>query len=98
MNISTGRLIEAREVTSGLLEQLGLEAYLFEVEPREGPWEVRVECARNGQWQSATLAVDIVRLLDSRADAAVRARMLADWGERLAACRPMPASTNNGRD
>lgn len=93
MNISTRRLIEAREVTSGLLEQLGLEAYLFEVEPREGPWEVRVECAHNGQWQSATLTVDVVQLLSSRGNGALRARMLEDWGVRLAACRPIPVST-----
>lgn len=40
-------LTQARETVASLLETLGLAAYLFEIEPREGRWEVRVECALN---------------------------------------------------
>lgn len=74
-------------MTAGLLEQLGLEAYLFEVEPRPGPWEVRVECANPDGWQSVILAVELDRLLGSRSNGADRTRLLEDWGERLAECR-----------
>lgn len=87
MNISTRELIEAKEATADLLDQLGLEAYLFEVEPREGPWEVRIDCGHSDGWQSVTLAVDVAHLLRCRSDATVRAQVLKDWGERLAACR-----------
>lgn len=85
MNISTRRLTEAKEATAGLLEQLGLEAYLFDVEPRDGPWEVHIDCPVGGAWLSVTMAVDVARLLSSRWNAGVREEVLKEWGERLAA-------------
>lgn len=87
MNVSVRRLIDAKEAAADLLERLGLEAYIFEVEPREGPWEVRIDCGHSGGWQSVTLAVDVGRLLASRENAAVRAQLLKDWSVPLAACR-----------
>lgn len=45
MRLSEKELNEARDTVQTLLEQLGLAAYLFEVEPRTDHWEVRVECA-----------------------------------------------------
>lgn len=87
MNISTRELIEAKEAAADVLERLGLEAYVFEVEPRAGLWEVRVDCGHGGGWQSVTLAVDVGRLLASRENAAVRARLLDEWSGPLAACR-----------
>lgn len=70
-----------------LLERLGLEAYLFEVEPREGPWEVRIDCAMSGGWQSVNLAVEKERLLASRHDDAICRELLHGWRARLAACK-----------
>lgn len=87
MNISTQALTQAKEATAGLLEQLGLEAYLFEVEPREGPWEIHVDCALADGWQSLTLPVDVARLLGTRSDETLRSQVLNDWRERFAACR-----------
>lgn len=87
MYATTRALTEANEATAGLLEQLGLEAYLFEVEPREGPWEVHVDCALGDGWQSLTLPVDITQLLDTRSNEALRLQVLKDWRARLAACR-----------
>lgn len=83
MNISTRALTQAKEATAGLLEQLGLEAYLFEVEPRDGPWEVHVDCALRDGWQSLTLPVDVTRLLDTRSNEALRLQVLQDWRARL---------------
>lgn len=87
MNLSGRMLSDAREITAGLLEQLGLEAYLFEVEPRDGPWEVRIECAQADGWQTVLLAIEVECLLGCRHDGPERARLLAHWGERLDACR-----------
>lgn len=87
MYITTRALTEANEATAGLLDQLGLDAYLFEVEPREGPWEVHVDCALGDGWQSLTLPVDMTRLLDTRSNEALRLQVLKDWRARLAACR-----------
>ena len=87
MNISTQQLIDAKEATSGLIDQLGLEDYVFDVEPHEDQWEVRVECGHGGMWQSVTLMVDAARLRASRDNATERTQLLKEWGERLAACR-----------
>ena len=90
MNLSARSLNDAREITAGLLEQLGLDAYLFEVEPRDGPWEVRIECARPDGWQTVLLAVEIERLLGCARDGAARTRLLRDWAARLDGCRRPP--------
>lgn len=88
MAISTDELLSAKDAAQALLDRLSLSAYVFEVEPREGDWEVRVECAlQDDGWQRCTLAVDKALLVASARDAGARQRLLADWGERLAACR-----------
>ena len=87
MNISTQQLIDAKEAAGDLIEQLGLKAYVFGIEPHAGPWEVRVECGHGGMWQSVTLMVDAARLRASRDNATERTQLLKEWGERLAACR-----------
>ena len=87
MTISTMELAEAKEATAVLLGDLGLAAFLFEVEPRAGRWEVRVECAFDSGWQTVVLDVASERLLACRRDAAVRAALLDEWRERLAACK-----------
>ena len=74
------------EAARSLLEELRLQAYLFAVEPREGDWELKVECAFKEGWQTITLPVTAELLLASRKDSAVRARLLQSWGGRLAAC------------
>ena len=42
MPLSTMELAEARQAVADLLEQAGLDAYLFEVEPRQTQWELRL--------------------------------------------------------
>jgi len=81
-----------------VLDQLGLTAYLFEVEPHEGAWEVRIDCGRLSDWQSTTLAVDGKRLLSSCTNEAVRAELLEEWGKHLAQYRyPGGASIRSPR-
>ena len=40
MPTSTDELLKATKAARALLDQLQLSAYTFEVEPREGEWEV----------------------------------------------------------
>lgn len=87
MEISTRALAEAKEAAASILQQLGIEAYLFGVEPRAGPWEVRVECACAGGWETTTLSVARQRLLASREDGRERALLLEEWRARLAGCK-----------
>lgn len=54
MTLSIAELARAREATTELLDELGLDAYLFEVEPRDGQWQLKVDCAiaAEGAWES----------------------------------------------
>ena len=88
MKLSSEDLFQARDATQALLEQMGLSAYLFEVEPREVAWQVRVECAVNSGWQSTTLDVDKQELLNSLTDKDVFQRLLAEWSGHFVGDRP----------
>ena len=87
MKLSIDDLVQAKEATHALLEQLGLATYLFEVEPRDGPWQVRVECAVDGGWQSIVLDVDVQELLKSHTDSGMFEQLLAQWCGHFAACQ-----------
>lgn len=94
LTLSTVDLAQARTAVASLLEQLGLEAYLFEVEPCNGAWEVRVECATAAkEWQSVVFPVDRGQLGASITDETLRRKLLAEWAGHLAACkRSQPVS------
>jgi len=83
MQLSEKQLTEARDTVQTLLEQLGLAAYLFEVEPRTDHWEVRVECAPDSGWQSSVLDVDEGWLTACRTDADAREKLIEKWCLRL---------------
>ena len=87
MSLSIAELARAREATTGLLEELGLEAYLFEIQPRDELWEVKVDCAmrKDGQWESVSLRVP--REILAGGDDGARRQLLAEWRERFAECR-----------
>lgn len=88
MILSHVELARTREVVSAMLEQLGLETYLFEVEPREGLWELRVECATAaGEWQSIAIPLDHTELTASLSDDAARKSVLARLAAHVAACK-----------
>ena len=87
MPLSTVELAEARDIAQSLLDELGLRAYLFEIEPRGQDWELRIDCALNGEWQSTRLQVTSRALQDSRADAAARQALVAQWRPHLEHCR-----------
>lgn len=86
MFVSVEELARAREVVSELLEELRLDAYLFEVEPRADELEVRVECAIADGWASYRLIAAKEQLLRGVDDATVRQRLLDDWRETLSDC------------
>ncbi|HKJ71375.1 MAG TPA: hypothetical protein VKA55_06445 [Gammaproteobacteria bacterium] len=90
MAVSGDELRRAREAAEDLLEEMGLAAYLYELEPAEEGWLVRVECAVSDGWQSAELPVAREQLLAVGEDSRVRADLLTDWGGELAACRRLP--------
>lgn len=86
MDWSGTDLKRATETAGALLKELGLEAYLFAIEPRDAEWELKLECAVKEGWQMVTLPVDIELLLASRTDDDVRARLLRSWSARITSC------------
>ena len=87
MALTTIELARAREATSLLLDELGLKAYLFEVDITDGQWLVKVDCALDGGgWQTVVLPARDIPLV-IRGDEEARAKLLASWRERLSACR-----------
>jgi tRNA(Ser,Leu) C12 N-acetylase TAN1 len=79
-------LENATSAAGALLEEMRLDAYLFAVEPREGDWELKLECALQDGWQMIALPVDLELLLASRTERSARGRLLRSWGERLKVC------------
>lgn len=58
MPANSSEMIKAREVIASILEQLVIDAYLFEIEPKDGKWQLKVECAVDDGWSSFTLDID----------------------------------------
>jgi len=87
MTLSMTELAQAREVVGRVLDELRLDAYLFEVEPHEGHWEIRVECPVAEGWETCRLTADKEYLLRGTDDAVVHAVLVDAWGDALADCR-----------
>jgi hypothetical protein len=85
--ISAEELLRAKEATAALLQTLGLEAYLFEVELRGGEWEIKLECAVEGGWQSLNLAAPRDELIRSLGDGQLRQELAKAWAGKLACLR-----------
>jgi hypothetical protein len=86
MSISISELSQIREITKNLLEELQLDAYLFEIEPHEAQWELKVECAIEEGWETVTLTVVKEQLLRAADDPKIRRSLLREWHEALSAC------------
>lgn len=87
MNISTTDLVRGRVITGRLLDALGIEAYLYELEPGDSVCEVRVECAVADGWKRCTWPVATDELLASNEDPQLRERLLRHWADRLDGCK-----------
>ena len=81
-------LARATEATAALLEELGLKAYVFEVESHGVTWHVKLEYAtEDNTWQDLTIVTPSRLLVRSLENHGVRRELLRYWGERLASCR-----------
>jgi hypothetical protein len=88
MTLSLTELAEIREVIAKLLDQLKLDAYLFEVEPKEDQWEIKVECAVDKEcWETVRLTAKKEILFHGADDAIMHEALLDNWREALSACK-----------
>lgn len=94
MATTSSDLIQARLLISWILDELDLEAYLFEIEPREGQWELKVECAVDEGWGSYCLALQDEELQAGFSGDAARERLRAQCQHGLMACRKNDGAEN----
>lgn len=76
----------AREAVETILDELGIRAFVFTVEPKESGWVLSIDCALDDGWQSVALPVDAAELGASLTDPAVRETLRAQWAPHLRAC------------
>jgi hypothetical protein len=81
--------VKARETANSILEELLLDAYLFEIEPQDDNWELKIECAceTDGSWMSFTIRVPKKYLMDGFDDDLVKSRLFEYWKKKLAQCK-----------
>ena len=89
MILTTEELVIAREAANAILEELGLDAYLFEVEPQNAHYELKVECACeiDGGWVSTTLTVPKEKMLAGFDDMKIKHQLFEFWSKKLAPCK-----------
>ena len=89
MAISTLELAKARESASTILEELQLDAFIYEVQPRDDVWELTIECACevDGGWETVVLQVPKRMLLDGFDDDKVKQQLTEYCKKMLADCK-----------
>lgn len=87
MSVSVDELTQARDAVYSILDELQVDAYIFEVEPNNEQWEIVIECAIAEGWERIRLSASRENLLGSRDDAAIHQSLLTAWRDRLSACK-----------
>jgi hypothetical protein len=87
MAMTSSDLIQARLLISDILDALEIDAYLFEIEPRDGQWELKVECAVEEGWGSYRVALDEAELHAGFSGEAARKELQEQCRKSLSACR-----------
>lgn len=86
MALSISELALAREIIQGLLDELDLTAYQFEVEPRGDGWNIIVECQADDAWQVAHMSASKALLANAPVDPDARQALLDKLTSTVAEC------------
>ena len=84
---SITNLTATRVTVAKLLDELQLEAYLFEIEPQEGQWQLTVECAIDEGWETVKLKANKDYFQHGADDALFHQLLIDGWREALSACK-----------
>lgn len=87
MSITVDELTRARELVYRLLDELQVDAYLFEIEPDKEQWQILIECAMNEGWERIRLGIAPEDLLASKDDVVLHKKLVSHWREKLSACK-----------
>lgn len=83
----TAQLAMVREYVNGLLDGLGLDAYLFEIEPHDDKWEVKVECAMEEGWTNVSFMLTGDTLEASSNNEQLKQQLVDELSQNLCACK-----------
>lgn len=83
MALSSVELARARQLAGDLLDDLQLRNYVFEIEPAEEQWQLRLGCSLGDHWLDIRMPVERERLLRSDRDPETRRALLEEWRQRL---------------
>lgn len=83
----TAQLAMIREYVNGLLDGLGLDAYLFEIEPRDDEWEVKVECAIEDGWTNVSFMLNGDRVEASYDNEQLKQQLVDELSQSLCECK-----------
>lgn len=87
---------DARAAVEQIFGELGLRAFVYTVEPKEGGWELRAECAVEEGWQTIVLPVSPADLTASLSDPRARRKLCSVWAPHFEACVKRTASPGRG--
>lgn len=89
MTVNSLDFLKARENARAILEELRLDAYIFEVEPNDVDWLVIVECACNinGGWERIALKVPKQMLLENYQNYPAKSTLFDYWKKKLINCK-----------
>src|SRR5574340_1133755 len=79
-------LLRARAAVERMIDELGLRAFVYTLEPKDAGWELHVECAMEQGWQRVNLPVDVGDLLASLDHPDARGKLRAAWEPHFLAC------------
>lgn len=89
MQLSSEDLQRARSTVETILNEIGLETFLFEIEPREGQWEIKLECPIDEGWEIFNLTASDEYLIRGENDAVVHEFLKDEWTETLKNCKQL---------
>lgn len=87
MPMSPTELARCTEAAGRILESLGIAAYQFAIEPRDGQWDLLVECSADDGWRVLSVPVERAALASALDDDAMAAGIREEWALALGACR-----------
>ena len=89
MSLSTVEIAKARDTANSILDELRLDAYVFELEPRDDVWELTIECACDvdGGWETIVMQIPKKMLLDSFDNETARQHLFEYCRKALADCK-----------
>lgn len=87
VTFSIEELAQVRNNLDKIFEELGLDAYVYEVEPHEGLWQLTIECATEDGWERVQFGAKEEYFLRGVDDTIIHDTLIDGLKGALAGCR-----------